>query len=322
MPPRFHITAIGEILLRYSVPAGERLETSAQLAVYPAGAEGNVLCALARLGHPTGLVTALPDNPLGRLAAHHLRANGVDLGGVLWDAQGRMGVYYVEFAHPPRAAQVVYDRADSSAAHLQPDQIDWEYLTGSRLVHLTGITAALSLSCYEAVRRGITHARERGVAVSFDVNYRQKLWPPDTAAAALRPLMQDVDVLFCKQADAVCLFGIDGSPQAVIEGLAELTHARQIVVTRGEAGVIGWNGAEYIEQPAAPTVILDRLGAGDALAAGVLHGWLEGSLSRGLRCGVVMAALALSQFGDMVVTTAAELDALVGTLGRGELIIR
>lgn len=322
MPPRFHVTAIGEILLRYSVPAGERLETSAQLAVYPAGAEGNVLSALARLGHPAGLVTALPDNPLGRLAAHHLRASGVDLGGVLWDAQGRMGVYYVEFAHPPRATQVVYDRAESSAARLDPDRIAWDDLTDTRLVHLTGITTALSPSCYESVRRAIAYARERGAAVSFDVNYRQKLWPPEAAATALRPLLQDVDILFCKQADAARLFGIDGSPQAVIESLAALTRAQQIVVTRGEDGVTGWDGSQFIEEPAAPTVILDRLGAGDALAAGVLHGWLEGSLSRGLRYGVVMAALALSQFGDMVVTTARELDALVGTLGRGELIIR
>jgi 2-dehydro-3-deoxygluconokinase len=322
MPPRFHIAAIGEILLRYSVPAGERLETAAQLSVYPAGAEGNVLSALARLGHPAGLVTALPDNPLGRLAAHHLRASGVDLGGVLWDAQGRMGIYYVEFAHPPRAAQVIYDRAGSAAASLEPDRIDWDYLTGTRLVHLTGITAALSPACYEAVRRSIAQARERGAAVSFDVNYRQKLWPPETAAAALRPLMQGVDVLFCKQADAARLFGIDRSPQAVIDGLASLTHAKQIVVTRGESGAVGWDGAEYIEEPAVPTVVVDRLGAGDALAAGVLHGWLGGSLARGLRYGVVMAALALSQYGDMVVTTAAELDSLAETLGRGELIIR
>src|SRR5687768_13451753 len=144
--PRFDVTALGEMLLRFSVPSGKRLETATSMDVYPAGAEANVLTLLSRLERRTYWMGALPDNPLGRLAANALRIVKVDTSGVVWNSSGRIGTYYVEFSEPPRGIQVTYDRAHSCATQLKVGEIDWDSLLDTRLVHLTGITPALSAS--------------------------------------------------------------------------------------------------------------------------------------------------------------------------------
>ena len=308
--PRFEVTTLGEMLLRFSVPSGERLENAHQFHVHPAGAEANVVTLLARLGRKTYWTGALPNNPLGGLAANALRVAGVDTSGVIWDKSRRMGTYYVEFGEPPRGIQVTYDRAYSSTSQIQTAAMDWNSLLSTRLLHLTGITPALSLSCREILAQAIQHAKELRVPVSFDVNYRQKLWTEAEARETLRPLTQNVELLFCSQTDAMRLFDCKGSAQEIAQGILDLTRAHCVVMSVGEQGALLWNGKEWQHEPARSTHIVDRLGAGDALAAGVIHGWLDGDLSAGLRYGVTLAALALSQSGDMVITNKAELLSL------------
>ncbi len=307
----FDITTFGEIMLRFSVPAGTRLQTAAQFDVFPGGAEANVVTALARLGRRCGWHSALPNQALGWLAADHLRAAGVDLGGVIWREGGRMGTYYVEFAVPPRPIQVIYDRADSCVTQLTPDELHWDNLLNTRLIHLTGITPALSSQCGEIIQTIIVRAREAGIPVSFDINYRQKLWSEAEAHDWLTPIIQGVDLLLCGQGDAQRVFGIDGTPEAIVRTLAAYSHAKQVVVTLGDQGAVGWDGSQMILQEALPVQVIDRLGAGDGLAAGVLHGWLSGDLALGLRYGVTLAALALSQHGDAVITTPEEVATLM-----------
>lgn len=306
--PHFDLTTIGETMLRLSVPAGARLETATQFDVRPGGAESNVAALLARLERRTAWCGALPNSPLGRLAANHLRMAGVDLSAVHWCDEARMGLYFVEFAAPPRATQVLYDRALSCAAQMMPAHVNWERLLDTRLLHLTGITPALSTGCHAIVTEALALARAAGVAVSFDVNYRAKLWSPAQAAITLTPLLAGVDVLFCSRNDANRLFDLQGPPEDVIVRLAQRTGAGLTVMSVGADGVLAWDGVTLHHQPAAPAVIIDRPGAGDALAAGVLYGWLSGDITQGLRYGVTLAALALSQHGDMVVTTLAELE--------------
>ena len=308
---RFDVTALGEMLIRLSVPSGMRLEQATQLDIHPAGAEANVLTLLARLGRRTCWHGALPDNPLGRLAFNALRAAGVHTDGVQWREDGRMGAYYVEFGEPPRGIQVTYDRAYSCSSQLQVADIDWDLLCRTRLLHLTGITPALSPSCLEIVEEAIRQANERRLPVSFDINFRQKLWSEEEAARTLLPLIRDVELLFCSQADARRLFQCTGSMQEIAQGMLEISRARHVIVTFGEQGALLWTGSEWQHEPARPTRLIDRLGAGDALAAGVVHGWLDGNLAAGLRYGVTLAALALSQSGDMVVTDRAELLRLI-----------
>lgn len=308
--PRFDITTLGEMLVRFSAPSGKRLENADQLDVYPAGTEANVATLLARLDRRTFWTGALPMNPLGRLAANALRVAGVNTGGIIWKEYGRMGTYYVEFGEPPRGIQVTYDRAYSCATQLQLSEIDWDRLLDTRLLHLTGISTALSPSCLEIVSEAVRQAKERNVPVSFDINYRQKLWSEKDAAQTLLPLIQDVELLFCSQADARRLFNCTGSMQEVAQGISALTKARSVIVTFSDQGALLWDGLQGQHEPALSTRIIDRLGAGDALAAGVIHGWLDGDLRAGLRYGVTLSALALSQNGDMVITNQSELLAL------------
>ena len=309
--PLFDVTTLGEMLLRLSVPSGERLERANQLDVHPAGAEANVVTLLARLERKSSWVGALPDNPLGRLAINALRVAGVDINGVIWNQSGRMGTYYVEFGESPRGIQVTYDRAYSCLTRLHPEDIDWDRLLDTRLLHLTGITPALSSSCQEIVVEAIRRAQERKIPVSFDVNYRQKLWSEDEARETLLPLIHSAEILFCSQADAKRLFACTGPMEEIAQAMLEVSRAHCVVVTFGEQGAFLWNGTEWQHQPARSTRIVDRLGAGDALAAGVIHGWLDGDLAAGLRYGVTLAALALSQSGDMVITNKVELLKLI-----------
>lgn len=311
--PRFDVTTTGEAMIRLSVPPGIRLEVADSLDMRPGGAEANLAVALARMGRRTAWAGGLPDSPLGRFLANHLRVAGVNLEGIVWSTSARMGTYYVEFSAPPRATQVIYDRADSVAARLTPDDISWGYLLDTRLLHLTGITPPLSAGCRAIVEEGLRRARAANVPISFDVNYRSKLWGAQAAADFIVPLVQGIDLFFCGRNDARNLFGLTGEPEEVIHSLAATTHARLVVLTLADQGVMAWDGATFYHEPARPVQIIDRPGAGDALASGVIHGWLDGDVAKGLRMGVVMAALCLSQVGDMLITTPAEVTGLMDT---------
>src|SRR5258706_13742297 len=298
--PRFDVTTIGEMMLRLSVPSGERLESAARLDVYPAGAESNVVSLLAHLERRTCWMGALREIPLGRLAAGALRTAGVDLGGVVWSASGRMGTYYVEFGAPPRGIQATYDRAGSCTTELKPADIDWQALLDTRLLHITGITPALSDSCREIVSEALRRAKAARVPVSFDVNYRQKLWPESQAAETFEPLMQGVGLLFCSGTDAARLFHCSGTMQELAQAILARSQARNVVETFGEQGALLWDGKTCLHEASPPTQVIDRLGAGDALAAGVIQGFLDADLPAGLGYGATLAALTLSQRVVMV----------------------
>jgi len=309
--PRFDVVSLGEAMLRLSVPIGERLDNARSLEVEIGGAEGNVCVALARLGRRTGWVSRLPDHALGSAVVRTLRADGVDVSTVRRMPGERLGTYFIEYATQPRSIQVIYDRANSAASRLTVDDVDWGYLLDTRVLHLTGITAALSDNCYEVLTQAMRRAHAAGVTVSFDVNYRAKLWDAVVAGEKLRPLLAEADVLFCKSTDAAVLFDCQGEPRELLSSLKSLTRAPAIFGTFGELGAALLLDDEFIAQPAVPVHIVDRIGSGDAFAAGVLDGWLDGDLRDGLRRGVALAAIALSQHGDRVLTSRAELTAVM-----------
>ena len=189
--------------------------------------------------------------------------------------------------------------------------VAWDLLLDAKVLHVTGITAGLSDSCLAMVAEAIRRARAAGVAVSFDVNFRSKLWSAATAGERLRPLVAEADILFCKSADAAALFGCAGEPRAQLDGLGRLTRAKAIYLTLGERGAALMDNGEFAEQPALPVQIVDRIGGGDAFAAGALDGFLDGDRRAGLARGVGIAAIALSQHGDRVLTSRAELDSVL-----------
>lgn len=310
-PHRFDVTTLGEAMLRLSVPSGARLDDTRSFDVEIGGAESNVCVALARLGRRCGWVGRLPANPLGNAVLRALRSDGVDTSAVRQVSGERLGAYFIEYAAPPRASQVIYDRAGSAAAHMTVEDIDWDYLLNSRILHLTGITAALSASCYAVVAEAIRRARAAGVLVSFDVNYRAKLWDAATAGAQLRPLIAEADVLFCKSSDATLLFGCNGGVDEVLGGLRELTRATAIYTTFGAEGAAMLHHGVTTRRAAVPVQIVDRVGSGDAFAAGVLDGILDDDPGLGIERGVALAAIALTQFGDRVLSSRSELEAVM-----------
>ncbi len=309
---RFDLTTLGEGQLRLCVPAGTRLERVHSLDVFVSGTEGNVASTLARLGRATGWLSALPGTPLGRRVSSEYVLAGVDLAAVRW-TEGRLATYYVEYAVPPRSIQVWFDRRNSCFTSLTVEQVDWEYLLNTRLLHLTGITAALGGNPRALVQEAVRRASEAQVPFSYDVNYRARLWSPEEARRVTQPLVSAAHLLFCSRADATTVLGVPaGEAEAVLGGLGEVTDARLIVMSMGEDGLLGWdreaNRVEHV--PARQVTIIDRIGAGDAMVAGVLHGYLGGDVGRGLRYGAVCAALALGNWGDQLVVDAAELERL------------
>lgn len=318
---QFDFISLGESMLRLSVPTGRRLDDTRTLDMEIAGAESNVSVALARLGWHVGWVSRMPDHALANAILRALRSDGVDISAVKRVSDERLGTYFIEFATPPRTTQVIYDRANSAASHMTTADIDWDYLLNTRVLHLTGITAALSDNCYALLVEAIRRARAAGVTVSFDVNHRAKLWDAATAGKKLRPLIAEADILFCKGADATSLFGCQGEPRQLISELQSLTRAQAVYCTFGEKGAALLSGTEFVAQPALPVQIVDRIGSGDAFAAGVLDGWLSSdqstpdfsALQDGLRRGVALAAIALSQFGDRVLSSRAELNAMLAS---------
>jgi len=319
--PRFDLTTIGEGQLRYSVPPGQRLERATQLDVRVSCTEANVASLLARLGWQCGWITSLPTTPMGKRVANEYLLSGLDLSQVVWSDKHRLATYYVEYAVPPRATQVYFDRANTCFTNLTLEQINWDYLLDTRLLHLSGLTVPLSPSLREIVLEAIRRASAQGIPISFDMNYRQRIWTPAQAREAVLPLIEGIAILFCSRGDARLVFGIEGTPEEIVQRLGELTGARYVVASLSSEGLIGWDCKNRVayRQPAREVTILDRIGAGDAMVGGVLHGWMQNDFAKGIRYGALTAALALSQYGDQVITTRAEVETLLDQLS-GDIV--
>lgn len=309
---RYDAVCFGEAMVRLTPPNYERLEVTRSLDMAVGGAELNTAVALSRLRRPAAWVSALPDDALGRFIANQARLHGVDTDHVVWPATGKCGVYYVEVGAPPRPPSVLYDRKDTAIALLPPEAIDWPALLGqARVLHTTGITPALSPQARAATAAAIAAARPAGCRVSFDVNYRAKLWSPAEARATLEPLLAGVDVLFSSLDDLRAIFGLEGAPAAVARAARE-RFGVGIVVTGLRTGATDRRSLMLADRlyETAPTTFtpIDPLGAGDAYAAGFLAGWLDGDLERAVALGDALAALKHTMPGDLLTITPDEVE--------------
>lgn len=302
-------------MLRWTPAAQLPLALANSFDVYVAGSEANVATGLASLGLPTTWVSRLPDNPLGHRVASSLQGNGVDVSHVVWvNASARLGLLFAEQPMEPRKGHVVYDRKNSAAASLAPVDLPDALLRLHTHLHITGITPALSESCAETMSDVLARARESGMTISLDVNYRVKLWKTETAANTLAPLMHEVDVLFCSGQDASRVFGCEGNDVERARTLASRFGAKVTVVTEGANGAIACEGERVLSCSAFPVEqTIERFGSGDAFAAGFLWSHLgERDLEQSIRAGCAAAALKRTIRGDALVTTVAELEAVAG----------
>jgi 2-dehydro-3-deoxygluconokinase len=316
-----HIVTFGEAMIRLSPPPYRRLEQTQTLDVAVGGAELNVAVGVSRLGLSAAWVSCLPQNPLGRMACNKANELGVSTEWVQWDPTGRMGLYFVEYGSSPRASNVLYDRGGSSISRLEGVQFDWDkILAGARLFHTTGITAALSeRSAYE-VRAALEAAHERGITVSYDLNYRARLWSEARAREVQEPLMRFVDVLITTEEDTERVFGIRGTNfREVAKQLAERYGFKIVTITvRGDKSVLrntwtalAYSGGEFFDDRVYEIEIVDRIGAGDAYAAGFLYGMDGGDVGRGVRYGVAFSALKQTSWSDFCWSTREETEAMM-----------
>ncbi len=314
------LITFGETMIRFATLDEQRLETSNTLAVSIGGTESNVCVALARLGLATAWVSALPENPFGRMIAGELRRHGVDVSPIIWRADSRAGLYFMEAGANPRPTRVMYDRAGSAVATLDPDDLDPSIVRRARALHLTGITPALSSGCAEICRRLLAAAADASIPVVVDVNYRSLLWSPAEAAAGIQFLLDGASLVFCGAGDASTIWNITGSPEQVGRALLERSGADLVVITLGAEGAcaVQRDGGVWLQE-SLPVEIVDPVGAGDAFAAGFLREWLRNhtAIPEALRSGVAMAALSMTIPGDLAIITPEELDSTLARVQGG-----
>jgi 2-dehydro-3-deoxygluconokinase len=317
----YDVITFGEAMIRLAPSNFRRLEQARSLDVQVGGAELNTAAGLARLGRAAAWVSRLTDNPLGRLIANHAREVGVSTEHVVWTREDRVGVYYLEFGAAPRASSVLYDRKGAAIAQIKPGMVPWaKVFAGAKWFHVTGITPALSQSAAETTREALQAARAAGLRTSIDLNYRVKLWTPAEANRWMSELMQHCDVLVTTEEDTERVFGIKGKDYE--EGAALVAQrfpVRIVAVTLRENPLVWkntWTAIAYQDGKVLRTrtyevEIVDRLGAGDSFAAGLIHGLLDNDLQKGLDWGVAASALKHSIPGDFAWVTAGEVEALL-----------
>lgn len=329
------IACFGELLLRLNAPGREAILQRPHFDVHVGGAEANVAIGLACLGHETRMISRVPGNRLGVAAIGHLRRYGVDVSAIE-AGPGRMGLYFLAPGAGLRASEVVYDREGSSFAIADRASFDWDaLLAGVDMLHLSGITPALGPATAESAVSAAEAAAAKGVTVSFDGNYRAQLWDrwSSDPRAILRRLVEHADILFGNHRDISLLLGADFSGEgeerrrdaslAAFEAFPKLrliaSTARRVEDADTHHIAARIDSREDVAQTDEVTVagIVDRIGAGDAFAAGILHGLrTDRDLEWAVRAGLASTCLkhslpgdaALFDQGDIASFLAGELD--------------
>jgi len=289
------IAFFGELLMRLSPPENELPLQSPRFNVHFGGAEANVAASLAILGHHSVMISALPDNLLGHACASELRKHGVDTGSI-HHAEGRLGVYYLSPGAMHRPSEVLYDRADSVFALTPADAYDWpRLLADAQWFHLSGINLALGETTARAALAAVHAARTAGASISFDCNYRSKLWGSRAtqATALLREIVNEADLLFGNDRDVALMLGMDfqhadGGDRfrtAADAAFATWPRLRRMAATErvhrnvDDQDIFGMMATrDRMLTTATHTLahIVDRIGGGDAFAAGLMHGLFRG----------------------------------------------
>ena len=260
------------------------------------GAESNVAIGVSRLGHAAAWIGRLGDDPVGSLVRNALRAEGVDVSQVRLEAEVSTGLMLREHRTADRV-RVSYYRRGLAGSRIGPDDVDAALVGSARVLHISGITPALSASARAAVHRAVEVAREAGVLVSFDLNYRAALWPPHEAGAEMRTLVGLSDVVFAGEDEAALVVG-EGTPEQLAKQLAAAGPA-EVILKLGEAGAHAVIGGDVLVSPALAVSAVDPVGAGDAFVAGYLSGLLDGlPPAERLRRGNVCGAFSVSVAGD------------------------
>lgn len=336
------VVTFGEVMLRLCPPGYLRLLQATSLEMTFGGAEVNVAVSLAQLGLDARFVTRLPKNDVAQAFINQVRGLGVDTTKILRGGE-RMGVYFVEKGASQRASTVLYDRANSAIAEINPDELNWdEIFEGATAFHTTGITPALSDSAAAAAIAGAKAAKERGISVSCDLNYRKKLWSSEKAGKVMGELMPYVDWCIANEEDAETVFGIkaadtnltsgalshDGYIEVAQKLVARFPNLKGVAITLREsysASRNGWSGMLYTDSTAHfsrhyDIDIVDRVGGGDSFAAGLIYSLVNGkSAQDAIEFAIAASCLKHSIIGDFSYIKLAEVETLLKGDGSGRV---
>jgi len=289
------VVTFGESMALLMPPAGRGIERAAVLDKGFGGAESNVAIGLARLGHKAGWFGRLGADPLGTYILKSIRGEGVDVSRAKQSADGPTGLMLRETAGG--RSSVYYYRRGSAMSRMTPDDLDPAYIAGAKILHVTGITLALSESCRRTVEEAVRIARENGVKVSFDPNLRLKLWSAEEAREAILPLAGQADYFLPGLDELKLLLGTDDTDRTVeyAHGLGNVTVLKGV---GGENWVV--EGGRVAKVPFVPVErVVDTVGAGDAFCAGFLSGILSGAPpEEAVRLGSLLGAMAVQTVGD------------------------
>jgi 2-dehydro-3-deoxygluconokinase len=345
------VVTFGEIMLRLAPPDHERFLQTPQFVATFGGGEANVAVALASLGQPVSFVTVLPEkNPIADNCITQLRSFGVDTDSIV-RASGRMGIYFVEHGANQRPSKVVYDRADSSislaeaGSNDKPGAIDWAkaFGNGASFFHITGITPAISATAADLALEAVRAAKQAGLRVSCDLNYRKNLWKWGRAASVVMPeIVRYTDFVIANEEDIQTTLGIESKidvhsgklNHAAYKDLTDrvldaFPNVNCVLVTLREsfsASHNGWsaclnNREQFIVSRRYDiTHIVDRVGSGDSFAAGWIWAWLNlGRYDEGLEFATALSCLKHSIPGDFSRATLDEVQALLKDGGSGRV---
>lgn len=335
------IVTFGEIMLRLQPPAYQRFVQTGSYEATFGGGEANVAVSLCNFGKEAAFVTGLPENEIGSACIGQLRRWGVDTRFIL-RKNGRMGIYFCEKGASQRPSKVIYDRAGSVAAGLQPGDVDWKAVfANAEWFHFTGITPALGDSVAALTLEACKAAKEAGVPVSCDLNYRKKLWTREKAGKVMAELMPYVDLLIANEEDAADVFGIRAEKSDVTRGEIDLdgyrgvaeqlirrfgvkkvaiTLRESVSASRNRWSGLLYNGKELFVSKKYDMQIVDRVGGGDSFGAGLIYGQISGmDDAASLEFAVAASCLKHSVEGDFNAVTVAEVLALCGGDGSGRV---
>ncbi len=292
----YDVVTLGETMLRLSAPGMCRISQATQFDVLVGGSESNTAVGLSRLGLKVAWLSRLTNNPMGHMIVEGISAHGVDTSHVVWTENDRVGTYYWERGTKPRGSRVIYDRKGSAISRMQAAELPTELFSPgkSRLFHTTGITVGISQTAAETAIVAATLARNAGWLVSFDLNYRSKLWDPAEARLGCEPLMRVANLIFMPQRDAISIWGCaELVPEKQLKELAQIFPNATIILTMGAQGAaVRGSAGEYAHECAFELEEVERLGGGDAFSAGFLYGYLATQdLAIALRWGNATAAL-------------------------------
>ncbi|TVR54636.1 MAG: sugar kinase [Puniceicoccaceae bacterium] len=349
---RFDILSLGECMVRLSPPGHDRVEFARTLEVHVGGGEFNVAYACSRLGLRGGFVSKLPENPLAAIILNHARAVGMNVDNVVLETfdgvgrKGRVGLNFTEVGTGVRASVTLYDRGHSAISLARPEEFDFEDIfgrQGARWLHTGGILAALSPNCSEIVKQAAAAAHRHGTIVSYDLNFRSKLWSSAEAIRVTKEIVPNVDVLIGNEEDFQKVLGfevkgadenfsalpVDNYKRMVEQVVKAYPNIKGICTTLREvksgllnnwSGILWYDGQFYDSRVYENLEIEDRVGGGDGFSSGIAYGFLSGMEPREIvNFGAAHGALLQSTRGD---TSQLSLDEVMHVMGGGSARIK